>query len=80
MTADEEGFIEGMADFFTAFDDAWSRIFAMILGTRLPHAEIKEKFCEFIRAHCMGTTGELSCSEQDIIDLFPDFIEYLGDW
>jgi hypothetical protein len=44
MTADEEGWIEGMSDFYLSIDDAWSRIFAMILGTRQPNDKVKEEF------------------------------------
>jgi hypothetical protein len=87
MTADKEVFTEGTSDFYTTFDDAWSRMFAMILGTRQPHNDIKEKFRGFIEERLRRDKEErlyalqLSpCSEQDIINLFPDFIEYLGDW
>ena len=32
----EEGWVEGMEDFYMSFDDVWSRMFVMSLGTELP--------------------------------------------
>jgi hypothetical protein len=77
MTADEEGWIEGMSDFHTAFDDAWSRMFAMILGTALPDTKVKDKFLEFVKDWSMNVDGNLSANESDIIELFPDFLDTL---
>ena len=77
MTADEEGWIEGMLDFHTAFDDAWSRMFAMILGTALPDTKVKDKFLEFVKDWSMNVDGNLSANESDIIELFPDFLDTL---
>ena len=77
MTADEEGWIEGMSDFHTAFDDAWSRMFAMILGTALPDTKVKEAFLEFVKEWSMHVDGNLSANESDIIELFPDFLDTL---
>ena len=80
MTADEEGWIEGMADFYSAVDDAWADAFVMSLGTRTPSDEMKQKFSEFVSSTLMGRDGDRSCSTDDIINMIPDFIEYLGDW
>ena len=77
MTADDEGWIEGMSDFHTAFDDAWSRMFAMILGTALPDTKVKDKFLEFVKDWSMNVDGNLSANESDIIELFPDFLDTL---
>jgi hypothetical protein len=77
--ADYEAWLEGISDFHTAFDDAWSRLFAMILGVRTPDKKVKEKFRQFISNWCMETTGQLSASEQDMIELLPDFLEALVD-
>ena len=80
MTADEEGWVEGMADFYSSVDDAWAYAFVMSLGTRTPSDEMKQKFIEFVSTTLMGIDGDLSCSTDDIINMIPDFIEYLGDW
>lgn len=77
MTADEEGWIEGMSDFHISFDDAWSRMFVMILGTALPDTKVKNKFLEFVKDWSMNVDGNLSANESDIIELFPDFLDTL---
>jgi hypothetical protein len=41
---------------------------------------MKQKFIEFVSSTLMGIDGDLSCSTDDIINMIPDFIEYLGDW
>ena len=74
---DFEAWLEGISDFHTAFDDAWSRVFVMILGVRTPDNKVKQKFREFISDWCMETVGQLSASEQDMIELIPDFLESL---
>ena len=77
MTADEEGWIEGMSDFHISVDDAWSRMFVMILGTALPGTNVKNKFLEFVKDWSMNVDGNLSANESDIIELFPDFLDTL---
>jgi hypothetical protein len=80
MTADEEGFIEGMSDFYLSVDDAWSRIFAMILGTRQPNDKVKEEFILFIKERLSDAgMGLTALSEDDTMSLFPEFLEYLAD-
>jgi hypothetical protein len=77
MNANEEGWIEGMSDFHIAFDDAWSRMFVMILGTALPDTKVKNLFLEFVKDWSMHVDGNLSANESDIIELFPDFLDTL---
>ena len=77
MNTNEEGWIEGMSDFYIAFDDAWSRMFVMILGTALPDNKVKDSFLEFVKDWSMHVDGNLSASENDIIELFPDFLDTL---
>ena len=77
MNPNEEGWIEGMSDFHIAFDDAWSRMFVMILGTALPDTKVKEAFLEFVKDWSMHVDGNLSANENDIIELFPDFLDSL---
>jgi len=77
MTADEEGWIEGMSEFYISIDDGWSRIFVMILGTALPDTKVKDQFLEFVKDWSMGVDGNLSANERDIIELFPDFLDAL---
>ena len=78
MNTNEEGWIEGMSDFHIAFDDAWSRMFVMILGTALPDTKVKEQFVDFCKREVMETTGELTpLDESDMIHLFPLFLEEL---
>lgn len=72
-----EAWLEGMSDYHVAFDDAWSRLFAMVLGTRTPDKEVRELFREFVTDWCMQTDGRLSATESDMIELFPDFLESL---
>ena len=68
MTADEEGWIEGMSDFHISFDDAWSRMFVMILGTALPDSTVKNHFLAFVTEWSMDADGCLSATENDIIN------------
>ncbi len=78
MTADEEGWIEGMSEFYISVDDGWSRIFVMILGTALPDNKVKEQFVDFCKREVMEATGELTpLNESDMIHLFPMFLEEL---
>ena len=77
MNPNEEAWIEGMSDFHIAFDDAWSRMFVMILGTALPDNKVKDSFLEFVKDWSMHVDGNLSASESDIIELFPDFLDTL---
>jgi hypothetical protein len=65
---------DGIADFHIAFDDAWARMFAMLLGTPLPDSAVKEAFCIYLSERLMDTIGKLQCSEEDIIRAFPDFL------
>jgi len=75
--SDYEAWLEGISDFHTALDDAWSRMFVMHLGTALPDKKVREKFRQFISDWCMETTGRLSATEHDMIELFPEFLESL---
>ena len=77
MNPNEEAWIEGMSDFYVAFDDAWSRMFVMILGTALQDTKVKDAFLEFVKDWSMHVDGNLSASENDIIELFPDFLDTL---
>ena len=77
--AEFEAWLEGMSDFHTALDDAWSRIFVMHLGTHLPDKRVREKFRQFVSDWCMETTGRLSATEHDMIEVFPEFLEDLCD-
>lgn len=70
----EEGWVEGMEDFYIAFDDVWSRMFVMSLGTAMPHNIVKNSFFSFIKERCMETKGYLFASEDDMISLFPEFL------
>ena len=78
--ADFEAWLEGISDFHTALDDAWSRIFVMHLGTHLPDKRVREKFRQFVSDWCMETDGRLSATEHDMIEIFPDFLEsFVGE-
>jgi len=70
----QHNFNDGMADFHTTFDDAWARMFAMLLGTAMPDAAVKEAFCVYLCDRLSETVGRLQCSEEDVIQAFPDFL------
>ena len=70
----QHNFEDGMADFHTIFDDAWARMFAMLLGTPLPDSTVKEAFCVYLSERLMDTVGRLQCSEEDVIQAFPHFL------
>ena len=73
----QHNFNEGMADFHATFDDAWARIFAMLLCTELPDYAVKEAFCIYLCERLSETVGRLQCSEEDIIQTFPEFLTYI---
>ncbi len=75
--ADFEAWQEGISDFHTAIDDAWSRIFALHLGTYQPDSSVRAEFREFVSGWCMDVEGKLSATENQIIELFPDFLNHL---
>lgn len=75
--ADYEAWLEGIGDFHSALDDAWARMFVMMLGTELPDTVVRARFRDFVSAWCMETVGRLSCTEDDMIKLFPYFLEEL---
>lgn len=75
--ADYDAWLEGISDFNTAVDDAWSRIFVMHLGTHLPDSSVRTEFREFVSNWCMETEGRLSATEHDMIEIFPFFLDYL---
>ena len=75
--ADYDAWLEGISDFHTALDDAWARMFVMMLGTELPDTTVRAKFREFVSDWCMETVGKLHCTEDDMIKLFPYFLEQL---
>ena len=75
--ADFEAWLEGIGDFHTAVDDAWSRIFALHLGTYQPDSSVRAEFREFVSGWCMEAEGKLSATEDEIIELFPDFLNHL---
>lgn len=74
---DYEAWLEGISDFHTAVDDAWSRIFALHLGTYQPDSSVRAEFREFVSGWCMDVEGKLSATEDEIIELFPDFLNHL---
>jgi|TARA_R100000149_G_scaffold58531_1_gene27534 hypothetical protein len=75
--SDYDAWLEGISDFHTAFDDAWSRMFVMILGTELPSSKVRAKFRDFVSDRCMEAVGRLECSENDVINLLPEFLDSL---
>ena len=75
--ADYDAWLEGISDFHTAVDDAWSRIFALHLGTYQPDSSVRKEFREFVSGWCMDVEGKLSATEDEIIGLFPDFLNHL---
>jgi hypothetical protein len=46
----------------------------MLLGTPLPDSAVKEAFCIYLSERLMDTVGKLQCSEEDVIQAFPDFL------
>lgn len=75
--ADYDAWLEGISDFHTAVDDAWSRIFALHLGTYQPDSSVRAEFREFVSDWCMAADGKLSATENDMIEMFPDFLTHL---
>ena len=75
--ADYDAWLEGISDFHTAVDDAWSRIFALHLGTYQPDSSVRKEFREFVSGWCMDVEGKLNATEDEIIELFPDFLNHL---
>jgi len=75
--ADYDAWLEGINDFNTAVDDAWSRMFALHLGTALPDSSVRTEFREFVAGWCMEAEDKLSATEDEIIELLPDFLNHL---
>jgi hypothetical protein len=64
---------ETRAEIYSVVDDAWTRVFAMILGTPLPSKEAKEQFHSFVLGR-MQETDSTRLTEEDVIGLLPEFL------
>lgn len=64
---------ETRAEIYAVVDDAWTRVFAMILGTSLPSKEAKEQFHSFV-INRMQETDSTRLTEEDVISLLPEFL------
>ena len=49
----------------------------MVLCKALLDTQVKERFFEFVKDWSMHVDGNLSANENDIIELFPDFLDSL---
>ena len=58
-----------------AIEDIWVKIFSFHIGCPCPNERIKEQFIHFVNERRTDDT-----KEQDVYDLFPLFINYLGEW
>jgi hypothetical protein len=58
-----------------AIEDVWVKIFSFHVGCPCPSERIKERFIAFAKENLKEDS-----QEQDIYDLFPIFINYLGEW
>ncbi len=56
-------------------EDSWAYAFAMSLGTSQPSEKIKERFIVFAKERL-----PLTATQDDIINIIPNFINYLGEW
>lgn len=71
---------EDQLGFYESLDDGWSRIFAMMLGTKQPKKSVKKEFAVFVKKELMKSNLELMfIPEDDILNYFTEFIEYLMD-
>ena len=57
-------------------EDAWAYAFAMSPGTKLRNEKIKEKFIVFAKERLVSKQS----TQEEIINLIPSFINYLGEW
>ncbi len=56
-------------------EDSWAYAFAMSLGTKQPNEKIKARFIVFAKERL-----PLTATQDDIINIIPNFINYLGEW
>ena len=56
-------------------EDSWAYAFAMSLGTKQPSEKIKARFIVFAKDRL-----SLTATGDDVINIIPDFINYLGEW
>ena len=54
-------------------------MFAMRLGAPLPSEKIKLKFINFVEGRCQEV-GSWKIRDEDLTELFSEFIDDLGEW
>ena len=58
-----------------AIEDIWVNVISFHIGCPCPDERIKERFMHFVNERLTD-----NMTEQDVYDLFPQFINYLGSW
>lgn len=66
-------------EFCSMVDDWWCQLFAMRLGAPLPSEKIKFRFISFVEERC-SEVGSWRITDDDLSNLFPEFIDRLGEW
>ena len=71
---------EDQLGFYESLDDGWSRIFAMMLGTKQPKKSVKKEFAVFVEKELKKSNLDLMfIAEDDTLNFFTKFLEYLMD-
>ncbi len=56
-------------------EDVWVKMFSFHIGCPCPNEKIKDLFISFVKERLSK-----DAKEEQIYNLFPDFINYLGEW
>ncbi len=67
------------AEFCGMIDDWWCQLFAMRLGAPTPSEKTKHRFISFVEDRC-HEVGSWKVTDDDLCNLFPEFIDRLGEW
>jgi len=66
-------------EFCSDVDDWWCQLFAMRLGAPLPSERIKLRFIGFVEDRCTEV-GSWKIRDEDLTELFSEFLDELGGW
>jgi len=71
--------IDPKAEFLSDLDDHWSQLWTLKICGSQPNKTIKQKFFSFVQDRCSDTDC-WRLTDDNIGELFKEFVEELGDW
>ena len=68
-----------LEEFYTDLDDWWGQLWGNRIAAKTPNKKMKERFFRYVYNRCRDV-GSFKIKDDDIGNLFSDYINYLGEW